>query len=516
MPEEFSYDAVPYPSKYFLQTHPDRLASIAALYGMETAPVEKCRVLELGCGNGSSLIAQAFSLPGCEFVGVDLGAAHIEEANRSTAELGLLNIVFHRADVMDMSAADYGAFDYITAHGLIAWVPEPVRERVVSIFREMLAPNGVGYLSYNAYPGSHIREMARGIMLWRSRDMDEPRAMVNDAISFLKFLADNAVEPKIYQMMVQTEFERHLKHSIPDVLHDEFAPVYNPYYFYQFVELLERHGLQYLAEADTYAQSVEGLSQDARQFLESMSDVVEREQYYDMFRGRSFRQTLFCREQIKIDRNIEPSIVDRFFVSSSIRPPSADIDLGPGKIVKFAKKGGRGLDIDHPLTKAALLILGDAWGDSISVPDLADQAERKLKENGIELADRARDRDILRTILLHILRETDLIELHIYRPIASTVYGIKPKVNRLTRWQLRSGNFVRTLLNKDLRIEDEISRELLVLLDGRRTKSEALSDLRVFIENNPQIEGKEELLDGLENWLDTALDEVARLGIFES
>src|SRR5215212_6409532 len=217
MPEEFTYDAVPYLSKYFLQTHPDRLSTIAALYGMETAPVEKCRVLELGCGNGSNLLAQAFCLPGCEFVGVDLGAAHIEEADRSTTHLGLSNIVFHRADVMDMTAAGYGTFDYITAHGLIAWVPEPVRERVVSIFREMLAPSGVGYLSYNAYPGAHISEMARGIMLWRSRDIDEPRAKVNDAISFLKFLAENATEPKIYQMMVRTELERHMKHSIPDI-----------------------------------------------------------------------------------------------------------------------------------------------------------------------------------------------------------------------------------------------------------------------------------------------------------
>jgi len=47
MAEEFSYDAVPYPSKFFLQTHPDRLAAAGILYGMQPAPVENCRVLEL-------------------------------------------------------------------------------------------------------------------------------------------------------------------------------------------------------------------------------------------------------------------------------------------------------------------------------------------------------------------------------------------------------------------------------------------------------------------------------------
>ena len=42
-----------------LQTHPDRLATIALLYGMAPRPVDRCRVLELGCGDGSNLIPMA-------------------------------------------------------------------------------------------------------------------------------------------------------------------------------------------------------------------------------------------------------------------------------------------------------------------------------------------------------------------------------------------------------------------------------------------------------------------------
>jgi len=42
-----AYDHVLYPSLAHVQTHPDRLGTIAALFGMQTAPVEKCRVLEL-------------------------------------------------------------------------------------------------------------------------------------------------------------------------------------------------------------------------------------------------------------------------------------------------------------------------------------------------------------------------------------------------------------------------------------------------------------------------------------
>lgn len=46
------YDELPYPSLPFAQSHPDRLATVARLRGLGAAPVENCRVLELGCAGG--------------------------------------------------------------------------------------------------------------------------------------------------------------------------------------------------------------------------------------------------------------------------------------------------------------------------------------------------------------------------------------------------------------------------------------------------------------------------------
>ena len=103
MSDKFSYDEFPYPSKFFLQTHPDRLAAAGIVYGMTPTPAENCRVLELGCGNGSNLIAHAFGLPNSKFVGIDLAETHIAQANRSVDELKLDNIEFKQTDVMDMT-----------------------------------------------------------------------------------------------------------------------------------------------------------------------------------------------------------------------------------------------------------------------------------------------------------------------------------------------------------------------------------------------------------------------------
>jgi 2-polyprenyl-3-methyl-5-hydroxy-6-metoxy-1,4-benzoquinol methylase len=148
--EKFSYDALPYPSKFFLQTFPNRLAAAGILYGMLPADPQHCRVLELGCGNGFNLIAQAYLSPESKFIGIDLAQTHIDLAIESARELDLTNAEFRQMDVMEMTAAEFGEFDFITAHGLFAWVPEFVRERILTIFQEMLSPNGIGYISYNA------------------------------------------------------------------------------------------------------------------------------------------------------------------------------------------------------------------------------------------------------------------------------------------------------------------------------------------------------------------------------
>jgi hypothetical protein len=51
-----AYDDFPYEGYSFPLTHPERLATIAALFGMQPPPVATARVLELGCGTGGNLI----------------------------------------------------------------------------------------------------------------------------------------------------------------------------------------------------------------------------------------------------------------------------------------------------------------------------------------------------------------------------------------------------------------------------------------------------------------------------
>ena len=77
-----AYDEVISTGRAYPDTHPDHLASVGILFGMLPAPVARCRVLEIGCGDAGNLIPMAYGLPGSRFVGFDLAATAVVSAGR--------------------------------------------------------------------------------------------------------------------------------------------------------------------------------------------------------------------------------------------------------------------------------------------------------------------------------------------------------------------------------------------------------------------------------------------------
>jgi tRNA G46 methylase TrmB len=102
MPAEkpYSYDEVPYHSYPFPESHPDRLAMIARLFGLGEPDVTRCRVLELGCASGGNITPMAEMYPNSSFVGVDLSERQIEAGNRTLTQLGMKNIELRHASIM--------------------------------------------------------------------------------------------------------------------------------------------------------------------------------------------------------------------------------------------------------------------------------------------------------------------------------------------------------------------------------------------------------------------------------
>ena len=230
------YDAIPYDSRPHIATRPDRLATIATLFGMTPAPPTRCRVLELGCGVGNNLIPLAIAAPDSSFLGLDLSVRQIEAGQSVVASLGLGNIELRHANILEASTS-LCIYDYIICHGVYSWVPREVQDRILSICRQHLAPEGVAYVSYNTYPGWHFQEAVRNAMCFRGRLVTDLRERVATAREFVDIIAKSASrknEP--YAVLMKQQAEELARMNESYVLHEYLAPVNEPIYFQQFVE----------------------------------------------------------------------------------------------------------------------------------------------------------------------------------------------------------------------------------------------------------------------------------------
>ena len=200
-----SYDEIPYDCSVFSYTHPSCLATWATLLGMAPPPVDRCRLLELGCGNGANLIPMAHDLPDSRFVGVDLSPRQIAMGQEIVDALRLPNIDLRAFSITDIDES-FGQFDYIVCHGVYSWVPAAVQDKILSICKQNLAPNGVAYVSYNTYPGWHIRGMIREMMGFHVRQFADPKERVQQAKALLEFLLQAVGKaPTLYGGLLQVE-----------------------------------------------------------------------------------------------------------------------------------------------------------------------------------------------------------------------------------------------------------------------------------------------------------------------
>ncbi len=482
------YDQVSYPTQAHAQTHPDRLATMATLFGMKPAPVENCRVLEIGCGNGWNLIPMAYGLPNSEFLGIDLAADPIAHGNEAIQALHLPNIRLAAQDLMEFDG--HGQFDYIITHGLYAWVPEPVRDRILAVTKAHLAPQGVGFISYNANPGGRIRQLVREMMLFHSGGISDPNQKVQQGIAFLDFLANCRTDQDPWLALARAELEK-LTERVPGVvIHDEFSDVYEPVYFNEFVGHAGRHGLQYVSEAifpEMHAGSLPAATQQRLREL-SGGDFLAYEQYLDFAKFRKFRQTLLCHAGVALERVPKPESFRALHVSS----PVYRIDPEPGAapdVERFQGFGGASASTNNPMIKSVLGKLIDVFPLSASFQDLLAFADEST------LAD-----------LLLKLYGARLAEFHSHRPPIAAAPGERPKASAVARYQAGIGKYVTTLRHGHVLIDDAVSRGLLQLLDGTHNRADLVAALKsagVSAENiNSQLDASLKHLTMLALFLD--------------
>ena len=481
-----TYDELPYESHAFPQTHPDRLCVIARLFGMRPHALEGCRVLELGCGNGANLIPMAAAMPDSTFRGIDLSPRQIEMGKQRIADLKLTNIELTAADMNEIKH-DLPVFDFIIAHGVFSWVPPEVQDAILEICGRKLSADGIAYVSYNTYPGWRMRGTIRDFMLYHVRQFKEPKVQAQQARALLDFMAKSAPgENSPYSIQLRNEVEELRK--LPDayIFHDHLEPYNAPVYFHQFVEIANRHGLQYLGETELATMLPSNFPGDTAETLKRIApDLVRSEQFMDFLRNRQFRQTLLVHADVPLSRAIDWRALESLELGSPAQPVSPPVDERSNAKVEFRSPLGISLSTSTPITKAAFMLMGLRWPRTTPFADLCAGARSRLGTLPTAAPDPAivaQDSMTLGTELLQCAG-AGMVELRSRPALFTLTVPDRPHAWDVARVEARDGVHVANLRHETVTL-DEFNRQLLLRLDGTRSHAMLVEEMAKLVESN--------------------------------
>jgi SAM-dependent methyltransferase len=500
-----AYERLAYPGYAYPATHPARLEAVARLLGLRPKPAAHSRVLELGCGDGGNVLSLAQALPGASLMGIDAAASAVERGNKLARAAGLENVELRCMDIerLPESEVPSGSFDYIVAHGVYSWIPPRVRVALLASMRRLLAPMGVAYVSYNAYPGSYLRDMARDILGYHVREIEGPEDKLAAAQELMQTIV-TIEEPSPYAQVLREHMERMLGYSDALLFHDDLADISTPFYFHEFVEHAAHHKLGFLAEADLFESQMRDVPESAGRLMAGLpDDVVVREQYMDFLKNRMFRQTLLCHEAAPVNRALDQAAIEGLWVSSNARPKEDASDgegegRAPGEIQAIAHGTVPGEDLEahtfltpegfsmstsEPLVKAAMGALAQACPESVDFPTLVAEA--------CEAAGPEAPSELVKARLCGVLLQAHLARIVMLQgcpsPLTSEV-GKRPLASPLARAQCKAGlPSVSSLLHGNARLEGELEASMLALLDGERSLPELAQALGVEREAVAQV-----------------------------
>ena len=444
MVDDTAYDRVRYPSLIFPQTHPDRLAVLARLAGLDPVLPAEARVLEIGGGDCLNTLTFAASHPGAMVCGFDLSRAAIADGQALIAGAGLANAELVVEDILDARQRyAAGSFDYVVAHGVYAWVPPAVREATMALIGHVLSDRGVAFVSFNLSAGGHIRQYLREMLEEHLRGVVDPAQRLEKAREHLAAFSRSSEDHGAVVAALREQAEKLLA-KIPEVLHhDELSDCYYPQSLRQFAEAASSVGLRFLTDAGPQ-RSLDGfIPESAPEPADQDEQVIQAAHRDDFATARFFRQGLLVRAGQPIRRRIDPDRLDGLFISARLtRDEDGDLVGSEGRVT----------------------LMDDGLADRIAA--LAPRYPER-----VPLATIAPEPDQRRAVLQ--LFAGWLVSLHVEPLPFPLSPGERPRASGLVRQRISEGaEVVPTLDCTLLRVGQPEMRQLLLAADGTRTVAE--------------------------------------------
>jgi SAM-dependent methyltransferase len=267
----------------------------------------------------------ALGLPEGRIVGIDLSSRQIDAGRAAVEALGLRNVELRAMSILDADQR-LGEFDYVVCHGVYSWVPAAVQEKILDVCARRLAPDGIAYVSYNAYPGWHLRGMVRDIMRYHARRFREPEEQLRQARAFVDFVARVQAErgrESTYGTLLKEDAAQLGEEPDDYLFHEHLEDHNQPLYFHEFAARIAAHGLAYVDDARP-GDPMANLPAELRTTIEALAtDPISHEQYLDFLVGRVFRRSVLCRASQAPVHERRPEALEALLLSARLEPVSS-------------------------------------------------------------------------------------------------------------------------------------------------------------------------------------------------
>ena len=274
---------------------PGHIRATAHIYSLDSAPLDKARVLAIGCGRGEGLLPFALAYPEAHVVGIDADVAAVDEAREAAAILKACNATFYRCGYGELDEG-LGSFDYVIVSGLYSYLQAEDAHALLSFCSRVLSPLGILYLDYHVYPGAKAFDIVRDAILLHGHSAQTESEVKTAAQAALTLFTDGIAPGNPFAAALNAtvkRFEGNLTESAVGAPNPLSA---NPCYFVELAGQAVQAGLAYAGDTQPLSEIALGFGPGVsltNSLLTMGQTPVLRQQYLDFATGRSFRQSLW-------------------------------------------------------------------------------------------------------------------------------------------------------------------------------------------------------------------------------
>lgn len=352
----------PWTFGYHYSLSPQYLNLALAFAGRD--PLDINSYCELAFGHGVSLAIHAAANPKIRFAGTDFNPQHLKFA-RTLAGDDVRNLSLHGLSFSKFfHSAQDGPFDVVAMTGTWSWVPEFEQRNILNFLQHAMRQAGIFCHDNMVLPGNSASSALRQILTAFATfaPPEEPGNPDRALPAVQKAIELMDTNPQFMNLFADSRETLELlsKETPHHLSHEYLNHTWTARYFIETARMMHEASLDF-ASSWSLSQSSNNLQFTKRQvqFLESIQDVVLREQVKDYMQCRSIRYDMWSRgNPHKFTRQVVQRLEDTRLIAAK-----------PLKDFSWVASGSAG-DFDLDRTAFGLVVEKLSQGEPASLGEL--------------------------------------------------------------------------------------------------------------------------------------------------